>query len=111
MYIRCSPGLALYQQDLKTGFIKTTNSTKEDTFLLLSQVRVETGGSRDKPEQYYHFPEGFVLKGETSPEQLSQYDLGKLGFTVMKDTPERLCSSRRKKAAERTCAAALRKAA
>ncbi|EOC1335835.1 glucosaminidase domain-containing protein [Cronobacter turicensis] len=88
MYIRCSPGLALYQQDLKTGFIKTTNSTKEDTFLLLSQVPVETGGSRDKPEQYYHFPEGFVLKGETSPEQLSQYDLGKQGFTIMKDTPE-----------------------
>ncbi|ELY4819212.1 hypothetical protein SM094_003911 [Cronobacter malonaticus] len=88
MYIRCTPGLALYQQDLKTGFIKTTNSTKEDTFLLLSQVPVETGGSRDKPEQYYHFPEGFVLKGETSPERLSQYDLGKLGFTVMKDTPE-----------------------
>ncbi|MDI6458424.1 hypothetical protein QL185_02470 [Cronobacter malonaticus] len=88
MYIRCTPGLALYQQDVKTGFIKTTNSTKEDTFLLLSQVPVETGGSRDKPEQYYHFPEGFVLKGETSPERLSQYDLGKLGFTVMKDTPE-----------------------
>ncbi|EPE7488824.1 hypothetical protein ACSMAF_000842 [Cronobacter universalis] len=88
MYIRCTPGLALYQQDLKTGFIKTTNSTKEDTFLLLSQVPVETGGSRDKPERYYHFPEGFVLKGETSPERLSQYDLGKLGFTVMKDTPE-----------------------
>ncbi|EOC1335837.1 hypothetical protein ACI09U_003626 [Cronobacter turicensis] len=88
LYIRCTPGLALYQHDVNTGFIKTAGSTKEDTLLLLSNVPVETGGTRDKPEQYYHFPEGFVLKGETSPEQLSQYDLGKLGFTVMKDTPE-----------------------
>ncbi|EPE2736783.1 lytic transglycosylase domain-containing protein [Cronobacter sakazakii] len=88
MYIRCTPGLALYLQDVNRGFIKTADSTKEDTFLLLSQVPVETGGTKDKPEQYYHFPEGFVLKGETSPERLSQYDLGKLGFTVMKDTPE-----------------------
>ncbi|EPT7065485.1 hypothetical protein ACVR2O_004104 [Cronobacter turicensis] len=88
LYIRCTPGLALYQHDVNTGFIKTADSTKEDTLLLLSNVPVETGGTRDKPEQYYHFPEGFVLKGETSPEQLSQYDLRKLGFTVMKDTPE-----------------------
>ncbi|NHV08878.1 glycoside hydrolase family 104 protein [Cronobacter turicensis] len=88
LYIRCTPGLALYQHDVNTGFIKTAGSTKEDTLLLLSNVPVETGGTRDKPEQYYHFPEGFVLKGETSPEQLSQYDMGKLGFTVMKGTPE-----------------------
>ncbi|ELY3542257.1 glycoside hydrolase family 104 protein [Cronobacter turicensis] len=88
LYIRCTPGLALYQHDVNTGFIKTAGSTKEDTLLLLSNVPVQTGGTRDKPEQYYHFPEGFVLKGETSPEQLSQYDLGKQGFTVMKDTPE-----------------------
>ncbi|EOW6733501.1 hypothetical protein ACOZ0S_000953 [Cronobacter dublinensis] len=88
LYIRCTPGLALYQKDVEAGFVKTGSKTKEDNILLLSKVPVETGGTQENPEQYYYFPEGFVLKDEKSPECLSQYDLKKLGFTLMKDEPE-----------------------
>ncbi|ELY2853989.1 hypothetical protein SMC92_000996 [Cronobacter dublinensis] len=88
LYIRCTPGLALYQKDVEAGFVKTGSKTKEDNILLLSKVPVETGGTQENPEQYYYFPEGFVLKDEKLPECLSQYDLEKLGFTLMKDEPE-----------------------
>ncbi|EOW6619290.1 hypothetical protein ACVS9W_003895 [Cronobacter dublinensis] len=88
LYIRCTPGLALYQKDVEAGFVKTGSKTKEDNILLLSKVPVETGGTQENPEQYYYFPEGFVLKDEKSPECLSQYDLEKLGFTLMKDEPK-----------------------
>ena len=88
LYIRCTPGLALYQKDVEAGFVKTGSKTKEDNILLLSKVPVETGGTQENPKQYYYFPEGFVLKDEKSPECLSQYDLEKLGFTLMKDEPE-----------------------
>lgn len=59
-------------------------TTQGEAILKLSQVKTE----KDAQEQEYRllpYANGYVAKSNTSVEPLSQYDLGKLGFTITVD--------------------------
>ncbi|WP_200874179.1 N-acetylglucosaminidase [Serratia sp. DD3] len=89
LYLKYSPGLALYQKDAQTGrFTASGKVTEGEAILQLSNVPLEPKNAQAGQAQYYQIKEGYVLKGETSPERLSQYDLEKLGFEIIKDEPE-----------------------
>ncbi|EMG9277043.1 TPA: glycoside hydrolase family 73 protein [Enterobacter cloacae] len=81
LWLKYSPGLALYTKDVAKGtFAKGTTSTTRTGILPLSKVATETDKST-KQEYWLLRPENaYVPKGQAEPQLLSQYDLAKLGF-------------------------------
>lgn len=81
IWLKYSPGLALYKKDVATGtFTKDTRVTTRAGTLPLSQVQTEVDKST-KQEYWQLRPENaYAPKGQTEPQLLSQYDLVKLGF-------------------------------
>ncbi|HBU7908146.1 TPA: glucosaminidase domain-containing protein [Escherichia coli] len=81
IWLKYSPGLALYKKDVATGtFTKDTRVTTRAGTLPLSQVQMEVDKST-KQEYWQLRPENaYVPKGQEEPQLLSQYDLAKLGF-------------------------------
>ncbi|MGL4200260.1 MAG: hypothetical protein ACRCTT_02280 [Enterobacter roggenkampii] len=81
IWLKYSPGLALYKKDVATGtFTKDTRVTTRAGILPLSQVQTEVDKST-KQEYWQLRPENaYAPKGQTEPQLLSQYDLAKLGF-------------------------------
>jgi hypothetical protein len=81
LWLKYSPGLALYTKDVAKGtFSKGATSTTRTGILPLSKVTTETDNST-KQEYWQLRPENaYVPKGQAEPQLLSQYDLAKLGF-------------------------------
>lgn len=81
IWLKYSPGLALYKKDVATGtFTVDTRATTRSGILPLSQVQTEVDKST-KQEYWQLRPENaYVPKGQAEPQLLSQYDLAKLGF-------------------------------
>jgi len=81
IWLKYSPGLALYKKDVAKGtFTKDTRVTTRAGTLPLSQVQTEVDKST-KQEYWQLRPENaYVPKGQAEPQLLSQYDLAKLGF-------------------------------
>lgn len=81
IWLKYSPGLALYKKDVATGtFTKDTRVTTRAGILPLSQVQTEVDKST-KQEYWQLRPENaYAPKGQTEPQLLSQFDLAKLGF-------------------------------
>lgn len=81
IWLKYSPGLALYKKDVATGtFTKDTRVTTRAGTLPLSQVQSEVDKST-KQEYWQLRPENaYAPKGQTEPQLLSRYDLAKLGF-------------------------------
>lgn len=81
LWLKYSPGLALYIKDAAKGtFSKGTASTTRTGILPLNKVTAETDKST-KQEYWQLRPENaYVPKGQAEPQLLSQYDLAKLGF-------------------------------
>lgn len=81
LWLKYSPGLALYTKDIAKGtFTKGGTSTTRTGILSLSKVTTETDKST-KQEYWLLRPENaYVPKGQAEPQLLSQYDLAKLGF-------------------------------
>lgn len=81
LWLKYSPGLALYIKDVAKGtFSKGATSTTRAGILPLSKVTTETDKST-KQEYWQLRPENaYVPKGQAEPQLLSQYDLAKLGF-------------------------------
>ncbi|HDK6221589.1 glucosaminidase domain-containing protein [Klebsiella sp. GB_Kp056] len=81
LWLKYSPGLALYTKDVAKGtFSKGATSTTRTGILPLSKVTTETDKST-KQEYWQLRPENaYVPKGQAEPQLLSQYDLAKLGF-------------------------------
>ncbi|WP_230492957.1 glycoside hydrolase family 24 protein, partial [Martelella alba] len=81
LWLKYSPGLALYTKDVAKGtFSKGATSTTRTGILPLSKVTAETDKST-KQEYWQLRPENaYVPKGQAEPQLLSQYDLAKLGF-------------------------------
>ena len=81
LWLKYSPGLALFTKDVAKGtFAKGSTSTTRTGILPLSKVTSETDNST-KQEYWQLRPENaYAPKGQTEPQLLSQYDLAKLGF-------------------------------
>ncbi|QLR43379.1 hypothetical protein HV346_12125 [Enterobacter sp. RHBSTW-00994] len=81
IWLKYSPGLALYKKDVATGtFTKDTGVTTRAGTLPLSQVQTEVDKST-KQEYWQLRPENaYVTKGQAEPQLLSRYDLAKMGF-------------------------------
>ncbi|WP_404594597.1 hypothetical protein [Klebsiella pneumoniae] len=81
LWLKYSPGLALYKKDVATGtFTKDTRVTTRIGILPLKQVQTEVDKST-RQEYWQLRPENaYVPKGQAEPQLLSQYDLAKLGF-------------------------------
>ena len=81
LWLKYSPGLALYKKDVATGtFTKDTRVTTRTGILPLKQVQTEVDKST-RQEYWQLRPENaYVPKGQAEPQLLSQYDLAKLGF-------------------------------
>ncbi|MFZ5256664.1 hypothetical protein ACOY6O_21855 [Enterobacter roggenkampii] len=81
LWLKYTPGLALYKKDVATGtFTKDTRVTTRTGILPLKQVQTEVDKST-RQEYWQLRPENaYVPKGQAEPQLLSQYDLAKLGF-------------------------------
>ncbi|WP_435955984.1 N-acetylglucosaminidase [Dryocola sp. BD626] len=88
LWLKYSPGLALYTKDVAKGtFSKGATSTTRTNILPLNKVTVETDKST-KQEYWQLRPENaYVPKGQAEPQLLSQYDLAKLGFKTETSEP------------------------
>ncbi|MCE0814096.1 hypothetical protein [Buttiauxella sp. S04-F03] len=80
LYLKYSPGLALFTKDLAAGTFIKGKKTERTGILTLSQVTTEADKTT-KQEYWQLRPENaYASKGAAEPELLSQYDLAKLGF-------------------------------
>ncbi|HDT5221521.1 TPA: hypothetical protein RCG95_004322 [Enterobacter roggenkampii] len=81
LWLKYTPGLALYKKDVATGtFTKDTRVATRTGILPLKQVQTEVDKST-RQEYWQLRPENaYVPKGQAEPQLLSQYDLAKLGF-------------------------------
>ncbi|MGK3141390.1 hypothetical protein [Pantoea sp. C2G6] len=81
LWLKYSPGLALYTKDVSTGtFAKDTRVTTRTGILPLKKVQTEVD-KLTRQEYWQLRPENaYALKGQAEPQLLSQYDLAKLGF-------------------------------
>lgn len=88
LWLKYSPGLALFTKDVANGtFAKGSASTTRTGILPLSKVTTETDNST-KQEYWQLRPENaYVPKGQAEPQLLSQYDLAKLGFRIETSEP------------------------
>ena len=88
LYLKYSPGLALYRKDFETGtFVQDDRVTTRTGILTLSQVTTDTDKSTQQ-EYWYLRPEvAYVPKGQAELKLLSQYDLEELGFNTAIENP------------------------
>lgn len=85
LYLKCPSGLPLFSKDLKTKAMVSSGRTSQgEAVLKLGQVKTEKDA---QGMEYWFLPyaNGYVPKSNASVETLSQYDLGKLGFTTTVD--------------------------
>lgn len=82
-YLKYTQGMKLFRWGLKgEEFTEDDRPTRGAGILTLSKVEVK----EEAGEKYYRIrPEGGYVQ---SPELLSQYDLGKLGFSAVTESPE-----------------------
>ncbi|WP_240725722.1 glucosaminidase domain-containing protein [Escherichia sp. E4694] len=81
LWLKYSPGLALYTKDVAKGtFSKGATSTTRTGILPLSKVTAETDKSTKQKYWQLRPENAYVPKGQAEPQLLSQYDLAKLGF-------------------------------
>lgn len=88
LYLKYSPGLALYKKSIITGgFTNDSKVTKRTGIEILSKVPVET--DKETSLEYWQLRQenGYAPKGQDEPQLLSQYDLAKLGFRTEKSEP------------------------
>lgn len=80
LYLKYSPGLALFTKDVAVGTFIKGKMTERAGILKLSQVTSEADKTT-KQEYWQLRPENaYAPKGQAEPQLLSQYDLAKLGF-------------------------------
>ncbi|MFS7198150.1 glycoside hydrolase family protein [Rahnella inusitata] len=84
-FLKYPADAALFSQDAQGAMAKSTRKTKATGILTLSKV--PTVSADGTPTHYQIRPEGGFLAA-ASVELLSQFDLGKLGFSIIKDDPE-----------------------
>ncbi|MFS7198153.1 N-acetylmuramidase domain-containing protein [Rahnella inusitata] len=84
-FLKYPADAALFSQDAQGAMAKSTRKTKATGILTLSKV--PTVSADGTPTHYQIRPEGGFLAA-ASVEKLSQFDLGKLGFSIIKDDPE-----------------------
>lgn len=88
LYLKYSPGIALYKKDVRTGiFARDGRVTNRTGILTLSQIATETDKATKQAFWHIRPEKGYVPKGQKEPEQLSQYDLAKLGFRTKTEHP------------------------
>ncbi|WP_238484729.1 glycoside hydrolase family 19 protein [Rahnella bonaserana] len=75
----------LFSKDAKGAMAESSRKTKAPGILTLSNVPAVSADGI--PTHYQIRPEGGFLAA-SSVEKLSQFDLGKLGFSIIKDDPE-----------------------
>lgn len=88
LYLKYSPGLALYKKDVPTGtFTKDTKTTTRTGILTLRQVATEVDKKTKQEYWQLRAENGYVAKGQAEPQLLSQYDLAALGFKTLQEDP------------------------
>ena len=84
-FLKYPAGAKLFSKDAQGAMTESTRKTKAPGILTLSKVpAVSADGT---PTHYQIRPEGGFLAAD-SVEKLSQFDLGKLGFSIIKDDPD-----------------------
>ena len=88
LWLKYSPGLALFTKDVAKGsFAKGSTSTTRTGILPLSKVTTETDNSTKQEYWQLRLENAYVPKGQAEPQLLSQYDLAKLGFRTETSGP------------------------
>ncbi|MHA0995519.1 hypothetical protein [Enterobacter ludwigii] len=88
LWLKYSPGLALFTKDVAKGsFAKGSTSTTRTGILPLSKVTTETDNSTKQEYWQLRLENAYVPKGQAEPQLLSQYDLAKLGFRTETSEP------------------------
>ena len=88
LWLKYSPGLALFTKDVAKGtFAKGSTSTTRTGILPLSKVTTETDNSTKQEYWQLRQENAYVPKGQAEPQLLSQYDLAKLGFRTETSEP------------------------
>ncbi|MEN4884508.1 MULTISPECIES: hypothetical protein [Enterobacter] len=88
LWLKYSPGLALFTKDVAKGtFAKGSASTTRTGILPLSKVTTETDNSTKQEYWQLRQENAYVPKGQAEPQLLSQYDLAKLGFRTETSEP------------------------
>lgn len=88
LWLKYSPGLALFTKDVANGtFAKGSASTTRTGILPLSKVTTETDNSTKQEYWQLRQENAYVPKGQAEPQLLSQYDLAKLGFRTETSEP------------------------
>lgn len=83
-YLKYAADAALFNKDAQGAMVDSTRKTKAPGILTLSKVPAEPASGT--PTHYQIRPEGGYLAA-ASVEKLSPFDLGKLGFSIIKDDP------------------------
>ncbi len=84
-FLKYPADATLFSKDAQGAMAESSRKTKAPGILTLSKVpAVSADGT---PSHYQIRPEGGFLAAD-SVEKLSQFDLGKLGFSIIKDDPE-----------------------
>ncbi|WP_431297497.1 pesticin C-terminus-like muramidase [Rahnella sp. PAMC 25559] len=84
-FLKYPADATLFSKDAQGAMAESSRKTKAPGILTLSNVpAVSADGT---PTHYQIRPEGGFLAAD-SVEKLSQFDLGKLGFSIIKDDPE-----------------------
>ncbi len=84
-FLKYPAGAKLFSKDAKGTMAESSRKTKAPGILTLSKVPAVSADGI--PTHYQIRPEGGFLAAD-SVEKLSQFDLGKLGFSIIKDDPE-----------------------
>lgn len=88
LWLKYSPGLALFTKDVAKGSLaKGSTSTTRTGILPLSKVTTETDNSTKQEYWQLRLENAYVPKGQAEPQLLSQYDLAKLGFRTETSEP------------------------
>ncbi|WP_134705446.1 hypothetical protein [Rahnella sp. CJA17(1/100)] len=84
-FLKYPAGAKLFSKDAKGAMAESSRKTRAPGILTLSKVPAVSADGI--PTHYQIRPEGGFLAAD-SVEKLSQFDLGKLGFSIIKDDPE-----------------------
>lgn len=83
-YLKYAADTKFFNKDAQGAMVDSTRKTKAPGILTLSKVPAEPASGT--PTHYQIRPEGGYLAA-ASVEKLSSFDLGKLGFSIIKDDP------------------------
>ena len=88
LWLKYSPGLALFTKDVAKGaFARGPTSTTRTGILPLSKATSETDSLTKQEYWQLRSENAYVPKGQAEPQLLSQYDLAKLGFRTETSEP------------------------